>query len=139
MLKRQSCKVRNDLNPIWNVTDSCTNMSFGVQRAGEPLNISVWDADSGLEFGDDLVGTAMEYVIPCSILDSIDEPKTAWNEGELDPIAIKSNGKTAVPWRRQTKEGYRLKATCKLKNVKFTKEGRETLHSYEMDVSLIFL
>ena len=81
----------------------------------------------------------MEYVIPCSILDSIDEPKTAWNEGELDPIAIKSNGKTAVPWRRQTKEGYRLKATCKLKNVKFTKEGRETLHSYKMDVSLIFL
>ena len=72
----------------------------------------------------------MEYVIPCSILDSIDEPKTAWNEGELDPIAIKSNGKTAVPWRRQTKEGYRLKATGKLKNckIKQKKEEKRCIH-----------
>ena len=75
------------------------------------MNIQVWDADSGLEFGDDLIANVTEYVIPCSIMDSIDEPTTSWKKGELDPIAIKSQGQTAVPWRRQTKEGYRLKGT----------------------------
>ena len=34
-------------------------------------------------------------------MDSIEEPKSAWKDGELDPIAIKSDGKMAVPWRRQ--------------------------------------
>jgi hypothetical protein len=100
---RQSCKVRNSLNPEWNESDSCSNMTFGVQRAGDPILIELWDADSGLEFGHDLIANATEYVIPCSIMDSIEEPETSWVEGELDPIAIKSKGRLAVPWRRQTK------------------------------------
>jgi hypothetical protein len=53
----------------------------------------VWDADSGLEFANDLIANVTEYVIPCSVMDSIDEPRTAWKEGELDPIAIKSDGR----------------------------------------------
>jgi hypothetical protein len=104
MSVRTSCKVRNALNPVWNASDPCTNMTFGVQQAGTPLNIQVWDADSGLEFANDLIANVTEYVIPCSVMDSIDEPKTAWKDGELDPIAIKSNGKMAVPWRRQVKK-----------------------------------
>ena len=52
----------------------------------------MWDADSGLEFANDLIANVTEYVIPCSVMDSIDEPRTAWKEGELDPIAIKSDG-----------------------------------------------
>jgi len=35
MVLRKSCKVRNDLNPIWNESDPCANMSFGVQQAGK--------------------------------------------------------------------------------------------------------
>ena len=53
----------------------------------------MWDADSGLEFANDLIANVTEYVIPCSVMDSIDEPRTAWKEGELDPIAIKSDGR----------------------------------------------
>ena len=106
IVTRQSCKVRNSLNPVWNESDSCSNMTFGVQRAGDPILIELWDADSGLEFGDDLIANATEYVIPCSIMDSIEEPKTSWVENELDPIAIKSQGKLAVPWRRQVKVCY---------------------------------
>ena len=121
-------------------------LTNSFSTTGTPLNIQVWDADSGLEFANDLIANVTEYVIPCSVMDSIDEPKTAWKDGELDPIAIKSNGgcwvivfkcicprmagsvvsnqyccthvshspagKMAVPWRRQVKNGYRLKATC---------------------------
>ena len=53
----------------------------------------MWDADSGLEFANDLIANVTEYVIPCSVMDSIDEPRSAWKEGELDPIAIKSDGR----------------------------------------------
>ena len=67
-----------------------TTKSFST--TGTPLNIQVWDADSGLEFANDLIANVTEYVIPCSVMDSIDEPRTAWKEGELDPIAIKSDG-----------------------------------------------
>jgi hypothetical protein len=34
MSVRTSCKVRNALNPVWNASDPCTNMTFGVQQAG---------------------------------------------------------------------------------------------------------
>jgi hypothetical protein len=37
----------------------------------------VWDADSGLEFANDLIANVTEYVIPCSVMDSIDEPRSA--------------------------------------------------------------
>jgi hypothetical protein len=73
-----------------NLVHFLTTKSFST--TGTPLNIQVWDADSGLEFANDLIANVTEYVIPCSVMDSIDEPRTAWKEGELDPIAIKSDG-----------------------------------------------
>jgi hypothetical protein len=43
MSVRTSCKVRNALNPVWNASDPCTNMTFGVQQAGTvSLTVSWW-------------------------------------------------------------------------------------------------
>ena len=111
-VERSSSTVRNSLNPVWDPQDKGINMSMGVHRAGTKMIIEVWDGDSGLEFGDDLIANVTNYVIPCSILDSTIEPPNSFQEGELDPIAIKSNGEIPVPWRRQIKNGFRMQATC---------------------------
>ncbi len=111
-VERTSSTVRNSLNPVWDPADPGINMSMGVHRAGTKMIIEVWDGDSGLEFGDDLIANVTNYVIPCSIIDSTIEPPNTFLAGEKDPIAIKSNGAIPVPWRRQIKNGFRMQATC---------------------------
>ena len=66
---RDSQNVRNSLNPVWPTGGS--NVSVGIQLSGTPIIIEVWDKDSGLEFGNDLIANVTDHVIPCSFLDSV--------------------------------------------------------------------
>jgi hypothetical protein len=60
-LKRRSRTVRNNLNPVWN-----QRINLGVLASATELLINIWDADSGVEYGDDLLHSHRMRVPFCS-------------------------------------------------------------------------
>ncbi|EEY65507.1 uncharacterized protein PITG_02997 [Phytophthora infestans T30-4] len=77
---RTSGVVWNSLNPIWLpcAEPGCTgdgdvvrDLNFGFRPAGTEIVVRVWDKDSGLEFGDDLVAQVTLNAIYCSAFSAI--------------------------------------------------------------------
>ncbi|KAK1948553.1 Calpain-type cysteine protease ADL1 [Phytophthora citrophthora] len=72
---RSSGVVWNSLNPKWlpcsepgctGENDLARDLNFGFRPAGTEIIVRVWDKDSGLEFGDDLVAQVTLNAIYCS-------------------------------------------------------------------------
>lgn len=53
--------IRNNLNPVWN-----EYISLGYLGSATQIKIEIWDKDTGLEFGDDLLTSANVRVPFCS-------------------------------------------------------------------------
>ncbi|GMF45269.1 unnamed protein product [Phytophthora fragariaefolia] len=72
---RKSSVVWNSLNPKWppcaepgctGADDLMRDLNLGFRPAGTEIIVRVWDKDSGLEFGDDLVAQVTLNAIYCS-------------------------------------------------------------------------
>ncbi|KAA0150485.1 hypothetical protein FNF29_05288 [Cafeteria roenbergensis] len=63
-IKRVSSVVRNSNNPVW--PGGGDAMDFGVRDSGTPFTVQLFDADTGLEFDDDVIGSVGAAVIACS-------------------------------------------------------------------------
>ncbi|KAG7399252.1 hypothetical protein PHYBOEH_009291 [Phytophthora boehmeriae] len=77
---RTSSVVWNNLNPKWPpcAEPGCTgkndlnrDLNFGFRPAGTEIIVRVWDKDSGLEFGDDLVAQVTLNAIYCSAFSAV--------------------------------------------------------------------
>ena len=68
-VKRRTSYVRDSLNPKWN-----EYVNLGLLTSGTELKVSLWDFDSGIEFGDDLIASIRMRVPFCSTFNaSIEE------------------------------------------------------------------
>ncbi|CAE7441731.1 unnamed protein product, partial [Symbiodinium sp. KB8] len=63
-IKRVSSVVRNSNNPVW--PGGGDALDFGVRDSGTPFTVQLFDADTGLEFDDDVIGSVGAAVIACS-------------------------------------------------------------------------
>ncbi|EGZ27715.1 calpain-like cysteine protease C2 [Phytophthora sojae] len=77
---RTSSVVWNSLNPKWppctepgctGADDLMRDLNFGFRPAGTEIIVRVWDKDSGLEFGDDLVAQVTLNAIYCSAFSAL--------------------------------------------------------------------
>jgi hypothetical protein len=64
---KSSAVVSNSLNPVWPESDPGSEgevLILGVHESGAEVLMEAWDADTGLEAADDLIGQSVHIVIP---------------------------------------------------------------------------
>ncbi len=64
LLKRDSAIVDNSLNPVWPGSGSVVDL--GTQDSGTPLQLTLWNYNTGLLGASDIIGTVNAQVIACS-------------------------------------------------------------------------
>ncbi|KAE9031781.1 hypothetical protein PR003_g9659 [Phytophthora rubi] len=98
---RTSSVVWNSLNPKWppcaqpgctGVDDLVRDLNFGFRPAGTEIIVRVWDKDSGLEFGDDLVAQVTLNAIYCSAFSALTQKvptndSSTWQMAE-QPVCV---------------------------------------------------
>jgi len=59
--------VSNSLNPVWEGSPGSDgeDLYLGMQDSGSIISLEAWDYDTGLEFGDDLIGSAKLTIQSC--------------------------------------------------------------------------
>lgn len=59
--------VPNSLNPVWEGPPGAEGeyLYLGMQDSGDDINLEVWDYDTGLEFGNDLIGKSKITIQDC--------------------------------------------------------------------------
>jgi len=61
---RKTSVVSESANPVWPLGGE--ELWFGAQASGTEVKLKLWDADDGLEFGDDLIAETTLHVADCS-------------------------------------------------------------------------
>jgi hypothetical protein len=94
-IKRSSSPRRDSLNPVW---DEYVNI--GVLGSGTEIKVEIWDEDSGIEFGDDLLLTDSVRVPFCSMFSA---PTVTLDCGE--PFGCSADDSAwLMPTRQQCRE-----------------------------------
>ena len=108
-----SSPVRESRNPVW--PDGGEDLWFGNQVSGTEIKIQVFDEDSGLEFGDDLLAKVSMNILDCSCFDDDEAADASCNKLECVEeawIALEEGANCGFretwPW----KNGASLEAKC---------------------------
>ena len=65
-IKRRSSVASNSLAPVWEGSPGSGGqaLNLGMHESGAKVTFQAWDADSGLEFGDDPIGGEVALSVP---------------------------------------------------------------------------